>query len=387
VVDNTNPSGTVAVVGTGTMGAMALWQLSRMGVNPVGFDLHSPGHAFGSAGGETRTFRSAYAEGAMYGPLLAESITQWRQLEADTGTPLLTMTGGLMIGKMGSDYLRSVLATVTANGLPFETLSASDIREKYPQIPVDDDEVGIFDFGTGVLRAEFSVELAACEAERLGATMHRNTEVTSIVPGPDGVVIETASGVRQVFDHVIVAAGAWTNDLIPNTIPRLDVQRIAVHWYPLQTPELFAYGTYPFVSRDDETTIFCSWPSTDGTTVKVGLNSGIDHIAHARDLVQEMPDEVIPIVDAYVAKYVPDAGPIAVRHAVQMDAWTADHHFIIGAAPTSDRVTVLAGFSAHGFKMSPAIGLVAAQLATMGQSSINIDGFSPTRFAMNPTLL
>jgi sarcosine oxidase len=103
--------------------------------------------------------------------------------------------------------------------------------------------------------------------------------------------------------------------------------------------------------------------------------------------VQEMPEEVIPIVDEYVAKYVPDAVPTAVRHAVQMDAWTADHHFIIGAAPTDDRVTVLAGFSAHGFKMSPAIGLVAAELATTGRTQFDIEGFSPTRFAMNPTLI
>ena len=52
----------VAVVGTGSMGAMALWQLARDGVDAIGFERYSPGHDQAAAGGESRIFRTAYLE-------------------------------------------------------------------------------------------------------------------------------------------------------------------------------------------------------------------------------------------------------------------------------------------------------------------------------------
>jgi sarcosine oxidase len=374
----------VAVVGTGTMGAMTLWQLARRGVDAVGFDRWAPGHAFGAAGGETRLFRSAYAEGPEYVPLLAESLLEWRALEAETDLDLLTLTRGLMIGRPESAFMRGVVASVTQNDLPHEVLTGPEARGRFPETVMDDDEIAVLDERSGVIRAEVSVSAAARAATDRGSVLRVGDAVVAVEPGPTEVTVVTERGARLPFDRVVVAAGAWSNHIAGIELPRLDVQSIAVHWYPVRHPARFAADRFPFVCRDAGVD-FCVWPTTDGATVKVGLAAGLDHLANADDLDQRMPDELVPVVDEYVRRYVPDAVPAAVRHAVQVDAWTADHDFIVDTAG-DDRVVVLAGFSGHGFKMSPVIGRAAADLALTGETALPVGRFRADRFARNPTL-
>lgn len=374
----------VAVVGAGTMGAMTLWQLTRRGVDAVGFDRWAPGHAFGGAGGETRLFRSAYAEGPEYVPLLAESLLEWRALEAETGLDLLTLTRGLMIGRPGSAFMRGVVASVTENDLPHEVLTGPEARGRFPETVMDDDEVAFLDERSGVIRAEVSVSAAARAATDRGAVVRVGDPVVAVEPGATEVTIVTEGGARLPFDRVVIAAGAWSNRIRGVDLPRLDVQSIAVHWYPVRHPDRFRADRFPFVCRDAGVD-FCIWPSTDGATVKVGLAAGLEHLASAEDLDQRMPDELVPVVDEYVRRYVPDAVPAAVRHAVQVDAWTADHDFIVDTVG-DDRVVVLAGFSGHGFKMSPVIGRAAADLVLDGVTALPVTRFRADRFARNPTL-
>ncbi|MFJ4221179.1 N-methyl-L-tryptophan oxidase [Curtobacterium luteum] len=374
----------IAVVGTGTMGAMTLWQLARRGVPAVGYDRWAPGHAFGAAGGETRLFRSAYAEGPEYVPLLAESLLEWRALEADAGLGLLDLTRGLMIGRPDGRFMRGVLASVTENDLPHEVLNGLEARGRFPETVMADDEIAVLDERSGVLRAEVSVSAAARSATDRGATLRIGDPVVALERGSDGVAVVTAGGSREVFDRVVVAAGAWSNRIAGLDLPRLDVQSIAVHWYPVRHPDRFTPDRFPFVCRDAGVD-FCVWPTTDGATVKVGLAAGLDHLGSADELDQRMPDELVPVVDEYVRRYVPDAVPAAVRHAVQVDAWTADHDFIIDTAG-DDRVVALAGFSGHGFKMSPVIGRAAADLVLDGHTPLPVARFRADRFARNPTL-
>ncbi len=64
-----------------------------------------------------------------------------------------------------------------------------------------------------------------------------------------------------------------------------------------------------------------------------------------------------------------------------MNSKTPDGDFIIGPVGGSDRVVFAGGFSGHGFKHSPAVGLICAQLALDGQTEFDITAFSPDRFS------
>ncbi len=71
-----------------------------------------------------------------------------------------------------------------------------------------------------------------------------------------------------------------------------------------------------------------------------------------------------------------------VRGWAGMITVTPDWHPILGAIPDLQGGYCAVGFSGHGFKLSPAVGLLMAEFITRGKAStIDITPFRLTRFA------
>ena len=88
----------VIVIGLGGMGSATAYQLAARGQRVLGLERHTPAHDKGSSHGQSRIIRQAYFEDPAYVPLLLRAYELWRQIEAETGSDLLVVTGGLMIG-------------------------------------------------------------------------------------------------------------------------------------------------------------------------------------------------------------------------------------------------------------------------------------------------
>jgi sarcosine oxidase len=76
---------------------------------------------------------------------------------------------------------------------------------------------------------------------------------------------------------------------------------------------------------------------------------------------------------------MPDLHPDPVRLSVFMEGYTESSRPLVGPLPGgqgNENVVLLAGFSGHGFKLSPAIGDIAADLALEGTSPRPIDFIS-----------
>jgi sarcosine oxidase len=58
-----------------------------------------------------------------------------------------------------------------------------------------------------------------------------------------------------------------------------------------------------------------------------------------------------------------------------------DGHFVIDRHPEHPQVVVASPCSGHGFKYTPAIGQLLADLALTGATRLAIDGFFISRFA------
>ncbi|MBT2532720.1 FAD-dependent oxidoreductase [Arthrobacter sp. ISL-48] len=87
----------VVVVGVGSVGSMASWQLASRSQRVIGVDRFSIPGPFSAYAGESRLFRKVYAEGGHYTPLLQRSQDVWRDLEQISGTRLLNTTGAVTI--------------------------------------------------------------------------------------------------------------------------------------------------------------------------------------------------------------------------------------------------------------------------------------------------
>lgn len=369
---------TVAVVGTGAIGAMALWHLASRGVDAMAFDTYAPGHDRGGYGGQTRIFRVAYREGMEYVPLLRRSLHLWRQLETETATNLLTLTGGLTIAPPGHPELEMVRTCARNFDLPHTELSPEQAALQFPQLPLQSGEEAFLDHTAGVLRPERAVVAATSRAEALGATVHRYTPVTAIVPTGDRVTLRTAAG-DHLVDHVVLAPGPWALDRAELSALPLEVHQITTMWFQAREPWRFAPERTPIVIRSGPIAYSC-FPAVDGDTVKVSLHSlPRPHVRSAEDVSRNPTPELTRAMREAVTTFLPGLSPDPVRTSSYADCFTPDGHGVVGTLPDLPNVSVLTGFSGHGFKLAPTFGAIAADLAVDGHTPHDIVHLSPTR--------
>lgn len=369
----------IAVVGTGTTGAMTLWQLARRGIEPVGFDRYAPGHDRGAGAGESRIFRTAYREGAEYVPLLQRARELWRELESESARSLLTLSGGLTIGPVDHPDIRMVIACAEEFGLEYEVLPPADAERRFPEHPVRDGEVAVLDHSAGVLRPEPAVLAAATEAERHGATIHRYDPVEQITPEPGGVVVRSRSGEHR-FDQVVLAPGPWVRDQPLLDFVPFEVHQITTCWFPLVDPDGYPADERPIVIRVGDTAYSC-FPAVDGVSVKLSIRHiERPRIASAEDLPRAAPSDLFDAARMVAAELLPAVHPEPIRVGTYADAFSPDRHGVVGRLPGHDNVTILAGFSGHGFKYSPVVGEAAADLVIDGTTQRGIAHLDPARF-------
>jgi sarcosine oxidase len=370
----------VAVIGTGSIGSMTLWQLARAGVEAIGFEQYAPGHDRAAAGGESRIFRTAYLEGPQYVPLLLRARELWRQLEHESGFDLLNLNRGLMIGHEDSDGMRNVLASARDFELPHRVLDTDEMRRTYPQHAMRDGEIGFLDEWAGVLRPEFAVLAAATAAERRGARLVTGTRVTDVEPYGAGVRIR-CGGRTWTVEQAIVTAGPWTNRFVPSLGRHVFPRRLVMTWYhPRGSVADYLPDRFPIFIRDTNDMHVFGTPTLDGGSVKVAPHASYGEMHDADDLDRNVAAADLEPINAAVAELFPGLVPTPVRVAAYMDAYTSDGHAIVGRMPGTSNVWVLGAFSGHGFKMAPAFGQVAAELAVDGKTSLPVEHLNPTRF-------
>lgn len=368
----------VAVVGSGSMGSMALWQLARRGVSTVGFEQFGAGHDRGAAGGETRIFRTAYLEGSEYVPLLQAAYLGWRELERETGRNLLTLTGGLTIGDPDAPFMHEVLESIEAFGLEHEFLDAKTAQARYPQHRLLSEEAMILDKQAGFLRPELAVLTAIQRAEELGAAVHHNARVESVEPFEGGVRIR-AGGEDFEVGKVIVSAGPWAGALMAGWARRLSVRRLVMTWFAAIDPAAFSPERFPVFVRRSRGVHFFGIPTVDGCTVKVALVAGYGEVEDPDSLDLAVSLNDLREINGVVRDLMPDLAPEPLRVSAYMDAYTHDGHPIVGLVEGVPNTVLLCGFSGHGFKMAPAMGEIAADLILEGGTRQQIEHLSPDR--------
>lgn len=369
----------VGVIGLGIMGSMALWQLARDGVSVMGFEQFGIGHDYSAAGGESRIFRTAYGEGSEYVPIMLESYRLWRALEKESGNQILHLTGGLAIGDPDTLFMRNVLKSIERFELEHEILNREEAEKRYPQHPLNPGEMIVIDKKAGGLRPELAVVTAVKQAEKYGAKVESYTQVKSISLTSNGVQVEVA-GNSFKFKKVIITTGPWTGSFLPDFKQLITVKRLAMGWFAARNINNFLPERFPVYIRESGESKFYGTPTFEGSMVKTAVFLKYGEYAHPDNVERQLTTEQLKELRDTVAKYLPGLYPDPVRVGVYMDGFTPDNHSIIGNIDSDNRIVLISGFSGHGFKMAPAIGRIAADLATDGQTDFEIGHLTPKRF-------
>jgi sarcosine oxidase len=352
----------VVVVGGGAMGSAAAWQLARRGVDVVLLERFEPGHTNGASHGASRIFRLSYPD-PVHIALAREALVQWRELEQLTGTALLTVTGGVEHGN--HPYLDELADGLDAAGIHRTWLAPEEAAERWPGIRFD--TKALFHPDSGRLHADRSVAALQESAAKHGASVRHGARVKAIeVSSEDSVLVHTDAESYRAR-RVVVAVNAWAQKLIGAIVPLPPLrvtQEQPAHFAARGSEDDWPSFGHLFAEGADADTFYGGiyGLATPGEGIKVGFHGvGPEVDPDERDFLPE-PRQLAALRE-YARTWLPgvdadDIAPISCTYTTTPDStFLLDRH---------GPVVVATGFSGHGFKFTPAIGRVLADLALTG---------------------
>jgi sarcosine oxidase len=373
----------VIVAGLGAMGSAAAYHLARRGQRVLGIDRFSPPHTLGSSHGHTRIIREAYFEHPQYVPMVQRAYAAWEDLERVSGERLFERTGGLMAGRPDSVVVAGARASAERHKLPYETLSADDIRRRFPVLHIADDAVGLLEPRAGILFPERCVATHLRFAAAHGATLRTNDPITSWSADVSGVgvKVETASGASYSAGRLVISAGAWASSLLPELSLPLTIERSVLHWFdPARNHEDFtSRGGLPiFIWEYGPGLMIYGFPASD-EGVKIALHHQGERTDNVAGVKREVEKGEVEEMRALLDRLMPDLNGRWRESKVCLYTNTPDEDFIIDAHPAHPQVLIVSPCSGHGFKFSSAIGEIVKDLVMEGESAFDLTPFRISR--------
>ncbi|MFC5402893.1 N-methyl-L-tryptophan oxidase [Cohnella soli] len=374
----------VIVVGAGSMGMSAGYELARRGMRTLLIDAFDPPHDKGSHHGEPRLIRHAYSGGPTYVKLALRADERWRELEQSTGEKLLERSGVLNVADPDIYKFDVRFDDAEEHGIRIESLDADEIRHRWPGIRVPDHYRAMYEPDAGYLYSEKCVSAYRRLAAEAGARILTNTPVTAIQAGTSFVTVSTKD-VTYTASHVVLSAGAWFRSFASLIDAPIRAVRKVVGWFePNGSAATGAYdaGTFPGFTFGDASGGYYGFPSIGGAGVKIGRHDGGRPWEPGEPFAPfgAYPEDETDLRLA-LEKFLPGAAGKLLRGVACKYELTPDDNFIIDTHPEHPNIVLAGGFSGHGFKFSSAIGELIADRIEFGRWGRDISIFSLDRFA------
>lgn len=367
-------------------------------------------HDKGSSHGGSRIIRMVYQEHPTYTSWLRRSYDLWRDLEKTSAggsttraknQSLLVTTGCLnastptAMGAHGHSCYDGAVESAELHHLPHEKLSADEVAHRFPGFSLPANFKALFDPQGGYLHPERAIETFVASAKEFGAQVECDSPVKRWAGGTKSgnggglVTVETLGGKIYHAERLVLTAGSWMGQLVPELAPVLQVERQVVGWFgPVRKKEgtqdlshdadadVYCLERCPVFLIDDDTGYYYGFPADSGGLVKVGK---YHHLGEIVSRVEKIDRSVHAADEAALRtclqRYLPTLGTAPMRKAsVCMFTNTPDGHFILDAHPRhSGRVILGSACSGHGFKFAPVLGEILRDLAIHGSTQHDVD--------------
>lgn len=359
----------IVVVGAGAFGGWTALKLVEQGARVTLIDAWGPGNSRSSSGGETRILRGTYGPEQPYTELAARALRLWAKYERAWKRQFLHRSGVLwMAGGREDTFERGSIETLRTAKIRFQTLSAAQMKKRWPQINFDGIEWGIFEPECGYLDARASCA-AVVQAFTTAGGQYRNCSVIpqeldkSPLPA-----LSLSDGSQLKAQRYIFACGPWLGRLFPNLVGAL-VRATKQDVFFFGTPAgdtRFQDPNVP-VWADHQDHFYYGIPGGDRRGFKVADDTRGPEFDPTNG-ERAISPQTLKRVREYVTLRFPalrDA-PLIETRVCQYEQ-TPDSHFILDRHPENEKVWLLGGGSGHGFKHGPAIGEMMADLVLNDQ--------------------
>lgn len=248
----------VVVIGGGVVGCSCLYHLAALGIKDALLlerDELTSGSTWHAAG-NLPTFSTSWS----ILKLQKYSAALYRKLAASSENPInyhLTGSVRLAHGRNRMDEFHHVQSMGRANGLEYEILSPSELKDRYPLIETHDIQGALWDPLDGDIDPSQLTQALAREARLLGATIRRHTRVTGLEQKPNGEWIVTTDKGQITAEIVVNAAGFRAGEVMAMVGRHLPIA-IMSHQYLVteDVPELKESAARLPLLRDPDTSYY-----------------------------------------------------------------------------------------------------------------------------------
>ncbi|MCL8024629.1 NAD(P)/FAD-dependent oxidoreductase [Nocardioides bruguierae] len=358
-------SAEVVIVGGGLEGCSAAWQLALRGVDVLVLEKGTVGS--GMTGKSSGIVRCHYGVSSL-AAMAADSLTVLEQAEEVFGVDIgFRQTGYVVgVGEPNVDALRASLAAQQAVGVDTVEIGVGEVAAMWPHADLEPFAAFGHEKRGGYGDAYQTAQAFAAAARSHGAVVKQGVEVAGLVTDGDRVTgVVTTDGTRVAAGTVVVATGVWSRPFLAPLGIDLPL-RVHREEIVMVSPGL-DLGPVPVFS--DLVSLQYVRPEVGGD-ILFG-NSDLAELADADpdDYSNRPTEEILDVAVEKIGTRFPglEDASIAGGYAGCYDV-TPDWNPVISRMP-QDGLVVAAGFSGHGFKISPAVGRLVADLVVDGVSS------------------
>jgi len=249
----------VVVIGGGVVGCSCLYHLAALGIKDALLlerDELTSGSTWHAAG-NLPTFSASWS----ILKLQKYSAALYRKLAASAENPInyhLTGSVRLAHGRNRMDEFHHVKSMAKANGLEYEILSPSDLKDRYPLIETHDLQGALWDPLDGDIDPSQLTQALAREARLLGGTIRRHTRVTALAQKPNGEWLVTTDKGEITAEIIVNAAGFRAGEVMAMVGRHLPTV-VMSHQYLVteDVPELMSRGDARLpLLRDPDTSYY-----------------------------------------------------------------------------------------------------------------------------------
>ena len=377
----THRSADVVVIGGGVNGTSIAMHLARMGAGKV--LLVEKGHlASGASGRSGAMVRLHYLHPTLVKMAMEASEVFHNFADAVGGDARFVQTGRLLLfSQRDADAARANVAMNRELGVNIHTLSLAEAAEIIPQMDLEGVALAAYEPDAGHADPMATTYAFADRARDYGAEIVTGCAVKSIVTAGGRVTgIETDNG-RIDADAVVAVTGPWVNQLAAPLGEPLPVTPVRVQMVTLRRPPpLESLST---IIMDHTSGAYLRVNAGSTTLVGAMFEEDLSEVVDPDAFGLNADHDAITRYWGRARLRVPDfaaASPMGGYGSLY--DMTPDGNPVLDASESVQGLYWAAGFSGHGFKLSPVAGRMMAELVLHGESAGHpVRAFRASRFA------
>lgn len=377
----------VVIIGGGIIGATTAYALLGKGITDITI-LERDTVGSGGTGKTAGIIRCHYGVTSICA-LALYSLDFFENAKELIGTDIEFEQVGYLVG-IGAENLepfRASLANQRSIGVETEEITPAAAKELWPTANVDDFATFCLEPRGGYGDGYATVQGLAAYLRTQGVAIKQGAKVAELIAAEGKVSgVKLVDGEIVEADVVVVAAGAWSVPLlaplgIDLPITPQFVQEVVIDpAMELGTPPVFSdLVSMQYVHLRGPELLF---GNSDGSSVTPITDPDVYPNHASNEAIERTAEKAINRFPG-----IEDPG-VSTTTTGQVDS-TPDNNAIISATDISG-LFVAAGMSGHGFKISPGVGRLMADIIVEGESTIpnvKASDFRLSRFAEGDLLL